>query len=381
MTYAQKQTDKKVKFLHCADLHLDSPFSLLDAKKAETRKIELRSVFSSAVMTAKAENVDLFFISGDLFDSEYVNKDTIDNLIVNFNSFKSCRFFISPGNHDPYNDDSPYKKYQFPDNVHIFTPEKQRVELEELGVDVYGFGFPSANYTGSPVLGYPNLNKERINILVCHGDITSPLSTNGPISKKDIACSGFDYIALGHIHKASELLKENGTYYAYPGCIEGRGFDETGHKGVIIGVIDKKDLKIEKVKLSKYRYEIAEVDLTDVCTKQEAINFIREKIASFHDDTILKLTLRGNVKDGYIISPEDIGTGIKYPCSIEIIDKTIPLIDYTEIEKEKSLISVFYKEVLTELAHLRSDSEEYDILLRSLKYGLAALQDRDITNI
>ena len=69
-----------------------------------------------------------------------------------------------------------------------------------------------------------------------------------------------------------------------------------------------------------------------------------------------------------------------YRKSIEIIDKTIPLIDYTEIEKEKSLKAIYYKEMITELGKHSSDSKEYETLLKALKYGLAALGDRDLTN-
>lgn len=130
-----------LKVFHCADLHLDAPFSLFTPGEADRRRIELRSAFTSAVLFARSNGADIFIISGDLFDGDYVTRDTCELLAGQFASFPTCRFFIAPGNHDPYNDASPYKRVAFPDNVHIFTGEKERVRLDELGVDVYGVGF------------------------------------------------------------------------------------------------------------------------------------------------------------------------------------------------------------------------------------------------
>ena len=178
------------------------------AGEAERRRTELRGAFTSAVLFAKSRHADIFIISGDLFDGELVTRDTCELLRSQFESFPECRFFISPGNHDPYNDASVYRHMDFPSNVHVFGPEKERVRLDGLGVDVYGFGFTQKTCISSPVAGYPALDGERINILVCHGDTSSPLSPNGPVTKAEIAASGFDYIALGHIHAPSGVLKE-----------------------------------------------------------------------------------------------------------------------------------------------------------------------------
>ena len=370
-----------VRIFHCADLHLDSPFSLSSPAKADQRRIELRSAFTSALMIAKQQQTQLFFISGDLFDSEYVTRDTAELIVSELGAFPSCRFFISPGNHDPINDVSPYKTVPFPENVHIFGPSKEKVSIPELNVNVYGFGFGSASYMSCPVAGYGNLDPDAVNILVVHGDTSSPLSKYGPVTKNDIALSGFDYIALGHIHAPTGVLREGNTFYAYPGCLEGRSFDEPGYHGALAGTIEKGNVDLKFIRFSKRRYETTSVDVTGAATKQAAIEIIRSKIRSYGNDTIIRVNVTGTVPEPYLIRPSEIGKGYEYPCKIELIDSTVPEIDLTSLEKDTTLKGVFYKKMLDRLAAVPPESEEYATLLAALKYGLSALYDRSITDI
>lgn len=370
-----------VKIFHCADLHLDSPFSLSSPSKADQRRIELRSAFTSAIMIAKQQQTQLFFISGDLFDTEYVTRDTAELIVSELGSFPSCRFFISPGNHDPINDTSPYKTVPFPENVHIFGPSKEKVAIPELGVNVYGVGFNSASYLSSPVVGYGTPDPNAVNILVCHGDTSSPLSKYGPVSKNDIALSGFDYIALGHIHACSGVLKEGNTFYAYPGCLEGRSFDEPGYHGALVGTVGKGEADLKFVRFSKRRYETTSVDVSSAASKQAAIELIRAKVKPYGNDTIIRVTVTGAVPEPYLIRAAEIGRGYEYPCKIELIDSTVPEIDLTSLEKDTTLKGVFYQKMLKRLNSVPPQSEEYATVLAALKYGVAALYDRDISDL
>lgn len=366
------------KVFHCADIHLDSPFSLFSPKKAEGRRTELRSAFTSAMLMAKDYGADIFIISGDLFDGEYVTRDTRELLEREFAKFPSCNFFISPGNHDPWSLNSPYRTMTLPDNVHVFSPTRSRISLDSLGVDVYGFGYSSRSYESSPVRGWQIEDPNKTNILVCHGDMTSAVSSVGPISKEDIAGSGFDYIALGHIHKASGLQSENGVYYCYPGCIEGRSFDEQGYKGAMMGLIEKGRIDMRPVRLSKGRYEAVEVDISGSSEKLVALDIIRKAIKPYTDDTTLRLTLAGELKSAFVISDNEIGTGREFPCHIELIDNTSLAPDFGELEQSNTLKGVFFRTVKEKMAETIPGSEEYAILEDALKYGLCALDDRSI---
>lgn len=369
-----------IKVFHCADIHLDSPFSLFSPREAEKRRTELRAAFTSALMFAREKKADLFLISGDLFDGEYVTRDTREMLLREFSKAQGMHIFISPGNHDHLGAGSPYETADFPENVHIFGAERECVHLDELGVDVYGFGYTSKQYLSCPVLGWNGLDKDKINILVCHGDMTSSSSVIGPITKRDIADSGFDYIALGHIHKSSGLLEEDGVFYAYPGCIEGRGFDEIGYKGAMYGTVEKGKVEMGTYRFSKSRYEIAEVDISGSADKMYALDKIRAEIRQYTDDTALRLFLTGELEKAFVILPNEIGRGCEYPGFIEIIDETYLKPDLGILEKSNTLKGIFYQKILSEMDGVDRDSDEYRVLSLALKYGLAALEDRSVVD-
>ncbi len=369
-----------IKVFHCADIHLDSAFSLFSPREAEKRRTELRAAFTSALMFARERRADIFIISGDLFDGEYVTRDTCEMLSREFSKVPDMKIFISPGNHDPLGVGSPYETIDFPDNVHIFGQERECVHLPDFNTDVYGFGYTSKNLLSCPVANWNGLKKDRINILVCHGDMTSQSSMTGPISKKDIAESGFDYIALGHIHKPTGVLCENGVYYAYPGCIEGRGFDEKGYKGALFGTIEKGNVKMDSYRFSKSRYEETEVDITGANEKMLALDIIRNAIRTYTDDTALRLVLKGELNTAFNILPNEIGKGCEYPYYIEIIDKTYLKPNFGELEKSNTLKGIFCRDILAEMKKYDEASEEYRVLSLALKYGIAALEDRSVVD-
>ena len=366
-----------VKIFHTADIHLDSPFSLLDPSLAYKRRLELQNAIASAINYARNAKTKLFFIAGDLFDGEYVTRETIEFLFDEIKKSEDMLFFISPGNHDPYTDSSPYALFEWPKNVHIFK-EKSRVELDEIGVDVYGYGFTSSIVTDSPIKGYPELREDRINILVCHGDTTSPLSTNGPVLRSEIEASSFDYIALGHIHIGDGVLTAGKTSYAYPGCIEGRDFGELGYKGALIGEISKETVLLKGIRFSRRRYEVIKLSLDGFGTAKECVDYIKGQIKEYKDDTALRIILEGNAPEGVIITPAQLDEGHLSPYYIEIIDKTVPSIGFTELESENTLRGVFYRNAVSNIDREGIADSQRETLVLALKYGLNALADRNI---
>lgn len=362
-----------VTIFHCADIHLDTPFSL-SLRRAEQRNSELRSAFRNAVMYARGEKAQLFFIAGDLFDSRYVSLDTAELLINELRSFPECRFFVSPGNHDPYDDRSPYALLNWPDNVHIFR-EKERVSIDDLGVDVYGCGYTSGSMETSPVTGYPERDPSRINILVCHGTVGMPLSKDGPILLSEIESSGFDYIALGHIHRSEGVKSVGGVSYAYPGCIEGRGFDELGYKGALFGTVSKGEVKLKGVRMSLRRFETAQVLVDPHASKREIVEAVTRRVREFGSDTALRIELEGEMPAGVIITNDDLGNLTEGPYYLEIRDNTVPALELTGVEEDATLKGVFYRDMKKLIEESR---EQRRIALLALRYGLSALADRKV---
>lgn len=369
-----------IKVFHCADIHLDSPFALFSPSESEKRRSELRAAFVSALDFAREKNVDIFIISGDLFDGEYVTRDTRDLILREFSKCRDMKIFISPGNHDPFTAGSVYATTRFPENVHVFGREREVVSLDDKGVDVYGFGFVSKNCAASPVAGWSLRDKSKINLLVCHGDTSGANSPYGPITKGDIASSGFDYIALGHIHKPSGLQNENGVFYCYPGCIEGRSFDELGYHGAMYGTIEKSNVDMRFTRFSRTRYEWISVDITGAQSKLDALDIIKNAIKPYSQDTALRVSIVGEVDNAFVMHPSELFTGYNSPYFLEFEDKTFVRPNLALLEGENTLKGVFCKKVFAQMEKVEKDSQEYRMLSLALKYGIAALDDRSVAD-
>lgn len=368
-----------IRILHGADFHLDSPFSLKSPREAERRRTELRSDLSSVMVYIRMQKVQICLLSGDLFDGESVTPETRALLERELSSCPDCRFFIAPGNHDPLTALSPYRQMQLPENVHVFGARKECVRLDDLGVDVYGFAFDGRNGMENPLKGYPARDPARINLLCCHGDLEGS-SAYGPFTRADLASSGFDYVALGHIHKGTGLQCERGAngpvYWAYPGCLEGRGFDETGEKGVLYGTVEKGKADLQFVRMSKRRYEIAPCDVTG-CGRLEALERIHALSRTYAADTTLRVILTGEVQDGLLLLPEELIPS-EGACAVEVEDQTVLAPDFTAIEQSGTLKGAFYRLMREKSAQEGADEALYG---EALKYGLLALDGRNIADL
>lgn len=223
---------KQVKILHCADLHFDTPFKELTKEISQNSKEELLQVFKNIIDLTINEKVQVLLIAGDVFDNLTVNKNTLFFISNQLKRIENVRVFISPGNHDPYNEKSFYNMINWHDNVYIFKGKMQSKEIKELNLVVWGAGFNN-NYEHEGLINEINIDKSKINIMVIHGEIESKNSKNeyNPIYLRDIEKTGIEYVALGHRHKFSGILKSGNTNYAYSGCPQGRGFDEEGERG------------------------------------------------------------------------------------------------------------------------------------------------------
>jgi len=251
-----------IKFLHAADLHLDSPFHGLKQAEAAARRKEHRQLLTTLAELADEESCDLMLLSGDLFDSTDMYQETVETLIRALGSCRA-RVFLSPGNHDWLCPGSPYLTAVWPDNVHIFRrQEMEFVDLPELNCRVYGAGF-TAPHAPSLLRGFRVKDRDKTNLMVLHGDATTADSPYNAVAKEDVAESGLDYLALGHIHAGSGALTAGSTCYAWPGCPMGRGFDEAGPKGVYLGTIRDHRCDLRFRELPGKRYEELSVTAGD----------------------------------------------------------------------------------------------------------------------
>lgn len=373
-----------IKILHTADIHLDSPFSLLDVKKAQARKTELRGTFTSMMMYAKMEKYDIVIMAGDIFDNEFVTKETMELMVSQFAQNPDCRFVIAPGNHDPLTQRSPYRKVEFPPNVYIFASDDvTKFSFDDIGVDVYGWAFLDAKKEDNPLRqGKLELDKNKINILAVHADMTSADSTCCPMNEADIASSGFDYVALGHIHTGGEVKQAGHTYYAYSGCLEGRSFDECGPKGAITCKIEttagRTEMTFGQKKFSRRRYEKCAVDVSGTTDTNEVVSKIKTIITNYSmgDDTLLRVRLFGTVSPSWKIDMTKISAQALGVFYVEVRDESLPILDHEELMNDISIRGAFYRELLPKLKS--DDPEERRIASAALRYGLSVLAGNDV---
>lgn len=369
-----------MKIIHSADIHLDSPFTVSDPSQAEKRRHALRSAFSNIVLYAKTNSVDLFIISGDLFDRECVTKDTTLMLCREMASVPTCRFVIAPGNHDPYNKNSAYSLVSFPENVYIFkSPEISHFEFDDLGCRVYGYAFTSDTYENRPLQNFklPKDGYNGINILAAHCDFDCEKSYYAPVTREDLQNSGFDYAAFGHIHKGSaELEKAGDTYFAYSGCLEGRSFDETGPKGALVGEIEKGRVSLKKVRFSLKRYEKISVDVSGSHTFADCAQMLSAACSEFDSDTILRVTLTGITSPEFFCDEVSVKQVLSFLSGVEVRDETLAILDMNNLKTENTLAGEFYRSLEDKL--FSEDQEEKRIAYGALKYGLRAINGMDI---
>ena len=251
-----------VKILHAADFHLDSAFGALGEEQARQRRQESRKLVECLVEFANEQAVDLLLLAGDLFDSDDIFGQTGEDLALALGRLKG-HAVIAPGNHDYYDPAGAYGRILWPENVHVFTEDAlTKFDFPQYDCTVYGAAF-TENRSGPLLRGFRAERTEGVvNLLCMHGEVDARESAYNPITEEELSASGIDYAALGHIHKASGLKQAGKTWYSWPGCPEGRGFDETGEKYVNLVELEDGQCRLKQVSIALRRYELLQVDVT-----------------------------------------------------------------------------------------------------------------------
>ena len=352
-----------LKIIHAADLHLDSPFSGLPPELAALRRGEQRLLLDDLLALTVKEQADLVLLPGDLLDGERVYKNTAQALARTLGQMP-CPVFIAPGNHDPFTADSVYATVEFPENVHIFSGEVEKVSLPEKNCVVYGFGYPTAHVDASPLEALRvEEGEDTVKLMCLHADLT-PGSPYCSITPAAIAQSGLTYLALGHIHGHSGLQIAGETFYAYPGCPEGRGFDETGEKGVLVLQVEPRRVESRFVPLCRRRYERLKVDVTG----RDPLSAV---LAALSGDTTLhfyRIALTGE-SEGVDMAALKAALSPRF-AALDLRDETRLPADLWAKRGTDDLTGQFL-EKMYQLCQLQPDN---DTLLLAARFGLAALE-------
>ena len=361
-----------VRILHAADFHLDSAFTGLSEQQARQRRQESRELTRRMVEYGNDHGVELLLLSGDLFDSGNVYSQTAEELSAALAEFRG-QVVIAPGNHDCYTAASPYARILWPENVHIFTtPYMSRFAFPQYGCTVYGAAFTAPEVSEGAALEGIAAGEESVAIGVLHGEAGAKDSRYRPVSVQQIARSGLDYLALGHVHTCSGVLAAGGTAYAYPGCPEGRGFDEPGDKGFLMGEVDKGSVKLRFVPFARRRYQLLTVDVTGSQPREA----IQQALPPETEQDIYRIVLTGETDGGVDVGrlTEEL-TDRFY--ALELRDRTTVRRDIWDGCGEDSLRGLFLQK-MRQRYDAAADEAERRKLQQAVGFALSAMENRDM---
>ena len=326
-----------VKLIHTADLHLDSAFrSRFTKEEAENRRQKQLMAWKELLSFAVEKKVQGILIAGDLFDSPVVSHGTMDFFLSTVSEHPEISFFYLRGNHDTEN--TFCYQENLPKNLFLFSEKGKKYRLNdrlllagvEYGTKDISFGenegatqgagqaaeqgVGQENAHGAEALSkseseseeeskFLKLKEEDCNILLLHGALYQgtpkgeAVQGEEGIFLKNLEKLPLSYIALGHIHKGGEGKLNNGALWAYPGCLQGRGFDEEGERGFLYLKVEeeKKEIRKEFIPLKQGEFRILEIELLEdegtlACLKKIEVEM--EKAGIVKEDS-LRIILKG----------------------------------------------------------------------------------------
>lgn len=230
-----------VKFLHTADWHLGIKFSQLGDKADAAREIRIQTT-ENLLKTAKESNVDFVLISGDLFDSNDIDRTILNRVVQSMLNVAPLDIYILPGNHDPLTMDSPYldPMWDSLSNVHIFRNPEPLIEENSSAV-LYPCPITQKQST-KDFTEWIDADSSEISIGIAHGNLAIEGFTdesNFPIAPDRASDSNLDYLALGEWHSLSMFKnKEDHFKTVYPGTPETTKFGENNSGKAVIVEID-----------------------------------------------------------------------------------------------------------------------------------------------
>ena len=271
------------KFIHAADIHLDSPLrglSRYESAPVESIREACRRAFENLVDLAIEEKVAFVLLAGDLYDGDWKDYSTgiFFNRLMGRLGRNHISVYIVAGNHDAAN--RMTKALENPANLTIFSSRKvEKIELDELAVTIHGRSFGTQHVNENLATGFPIAENGIFNIGLLHTSLDGREghAVYAPCSTDDLRSKGYQYWALGHIHK-QEFVSED-PWIVFPGCIQGRHIRESGAKGcVLVTVKDGVVSAVDKVSLDVLRWVKCNVDITDAVEMREVLDRTRKAI-------------------------------------------------------------------------------------------------------
>lgn len=353
-----------LKLLHIADVHLGAKFVELGPKGSNART-RIAETFSKIPALAKENSVNLVLIAGDLFDSPFPSKvsvETVNKMIAELTANDIC-VAISAGTHDYLSPGSVFVTGQIDtssENVFVFDkPEPMTHLFPKLAVAVSARSLDSNRAHKSPLEGLKPDPQAQINIAMAHGSVALAglkIPPDDWVMKGDeLSKAPFDYIALGHWHSAKEMVPKKAWYSGSPEWIS---TDQKGSGNVIIGTIDGDKKEFTAVAVGSTSFDTTEIDLGAI----KSAEALKEKILEKADKNLIRLVvLKGVRSEELVIDPKVLGEelGVDFEV-LKISDQSIVKVEI-DPEEEKTLVSEYISSMNESAANAKSEPEKQEI--------------------
>lgn len=365
----QEVRRQHMKIIHCADLHLDSKMeSNLNKDQAKERKKELLLTFERMIRYATENGVQVIIIAGDLFDTTHITKSASSKVKEQIETHAQIDFLYLKGNHDRDNFLTEFE--ELPPNLKVFG--EQWTKFTYGNVTITGAELTDVNRAG--IYDSLVLEKNDVNIVVLHGQESQYAAKDKSevIPIRTLQNKYIDYLALGHIHEYKYEKLDNRGHYCYPGCLEGRGFDECGEKGFVLLDIEEDKVKPTFVKHAARTCQEVYVDITGRNTTGEIVTCIDGKVSTMQPESLVKIVLVGTTE---IDTDKDITYLVKKYSNqfyfVKIYDHTRLAVNYEDYRMDQSLKGEFIR--LLEKVDIPAEEKDQIILT-----GIRALAGEEI---
>lgn len=281
-----------MKFLHAADIHLDSPLRGLDrydGAPAEEIRNATRRALENLVALAIEEEVAFVVLAGDLFDGDWPDFNTGLFFVRQMTRLgdKGISVFAVRGNHDA--ESKITRKLPWPKNVHFFSSRKaESITLDELDVVLHGQSYADNKIVADLAAGYPGAIAGKINIGVLHTclDGRPGHASYAPTNIDILKSKGYDYWALGHVHNREVVSAE--PLVVFPGNTQGRHIREVGEKGCQVVTLESIGLRAQHRSVDVFRWETIEVGIEGT----QDVDAVYERVSARLSEALLRAEAR-----------------------------------------------------------------------------------------
>ena len=350
-----------MKLIHTADLHIDSAMEAnLPPEKARLRRKELLLTLGAIADLAEREGARAVLLAGDVFDTDRPAGSAVRYLLDTVSAHPSIDFLMLYGNHAG---DFRLPADGLPRNMKLF---------DGSGYSVYRYGSTAIYGAEDPGAELPTLSAEEFNIVMLHGQAVEHRHAPDEIDLSSLRDRDIDYLALGHIHAPRiEKLDARG-FWCYPGCPEGRGFDEVGERGVVLLSTDGERLTKSFLPIARRTLHDRAVDISECGSQRELEDAVTRAVAEISEGDLLRIRLTGARPAN--LPPDLLQLTMALENSyffVEILDESSVLIDPLSYENDLSLRGEFVRTVLS----LKLPPEEEGLILTA---GLAVLDGEEV---